>query len=186
MNQKVRKYKAAFIRIFDGTRWYYASTCETKDIQEEIYTLSSYAKSNLSINIDPVVKKLEANIGSFIEFKGRQISSIALEEKLNLLKSYLPILNSTPWLKMWRAQYIDKQIVKEFYSSKGAALKFGVQNAGMSIALMLADGEKNFTNSFQKAFDDFESLKGREEEFKAYILECRDFRKIKTGAAWKI
>ena len=39
-----RNHKGGFIRIFDGQRWYYSSTTDTDNIQEEINKLALMAK----------------------------------------------------------------------------------------------------------------------------------------------
>ncbi|HNY11279.1 MAG TPA: DNA gyrase modulator, partial [Candidatus Wallbacteria bacterium] len=66
---KNRKYSGAFIRIFDGSRWYYSSTTDVQNLQAEIDGLAAYAKPRKDIGINPVVKKFEANRGVFIKFE---------------------------------------------------------------------------------------------------------------------
>ena len=53
-----RNHKGAFIRIFDGERWYYSSTTNIDNIQEEINKLSTMAKENKNILENPIVKNL--------------------------------------------------------------------------------------------------------------------------------
>ena len=42
----MRQYSGAFIRVFDGDRWYYKSISNLSSIQEEIENLSKMAKEN--------------------------------------------------------------------------------------------------------------------------------------------
>ena len=46
---KLKVEKGAFIRIFDGERWYYSSTTNIEEIQKEIDELSKLAKKNENI-----------------------------------------------------------------------------------------------------------------------------------------
>ena len=48
-NMKEQKYVAAFVRVFDGERWYYSSTTNLDSIQEELDRLASLAKENSNI-----------------------------------------------------------------------------------------------------------------------------------------
>ncbi|MCK9525207.1 MAG: hypothetical protein M0R49_04685 [Limnochordia bacterium] len=48
-SQKVRKEKGAFIRVFDGERWYYSSTTDTEHIQAHINALAAMATANPGI-----------------------------------------------------------------------------------------------------------------------------------------
>mgnify|MGYP000882027682 CR=1 FL=1 len=47
--QKIRSNKGAFIRVFDGKRWYYCSTTNVADIQGQIDTLAKLAAPDPNI-----------------------------------------------------------------------------------------------------------------------------------------
>ena len=55
---KERRYKAAFIRIFDGKKWYYGSITNVGEIQKEIEKLSKFASPDDHSNENPLVKKV--------------------------------------------------------------------------------------------------------------------------------
>ena len=59
-NLNEQKYKAAFIRLFDGNRWYYAATTAVDKIQEEIDKLSLISQGDADISQHPGVKTLES------------------------------------------------------------------------------------------------------------------------------
>ncbi|EKD68610.1 MAG: Peptidase U62 modulator of DNA gyrase [uncultured bacterium] len=174
---KTRRYSGAFIRIFDGSRWYYCSTTDIANIQKEIDGLAAYAKPNKDINSNPVVKKFKASRGVYMKFEKYSIKDITGEEKLEFLIKYFPLMNSRPNIKLWRAQYIDKHEVKSFYSSAGADIKFDNQRAGASFSFRFADGERQFSESFKKASNYFDEVKRHAEGLEAYILKCEDFLK---------
>jgi TldD protein len=55
---KQKNYRAAFIRIFDGKRWYYSATTELENLQGEIDALAAMATANAGILQEPVVQRL--------------------------------------------------------------------------------------------------------------------------------
>lgn len=180
-----RNHRGGFIRIFDGKRWYYSSTTDVDKIQEEINELSLMAKENESIVEDPIVKKFEVNTGEFLQFKDNDILNISQEEKLSLLKSYFPIIEAKEEIKMWTAIYIDRKITKEFYSSKGANLKFDYQTCAVAFRYSLNINGKTLDGGYDKTSIDFNELKGLDEKLKdrldKHIIYTKDAKPIKPG-----
>lgn len=154
-----RNMKGGFIRIFDGKRWYYSSTTDVDNIQKEIDKLALMAKENESIIDHPVVKKFEVNKGEYFQFKDNDILNVSQEEKLKLLKTYFPYLENKEEVKVWRAVYIDRKITKEFYSSKGADLKFDYQTCAVVFMYSLNVDGKTLDGRYDKTVVDFSKLK---------------------------
>jgi TldD protein len=172
-----RNQKGAFIRVFDGQRWYYSSTTNIDSIQEEIDKLALMAKENDKILEHPIVKKFEVNKGKYEYFRDNNILNVKYEDKLQLLRSYFPILESTKEIKMWNAIYIDRRIGKEFYSSKGANLKFDYQTCAVVMRYTLNVEGKTLNGKFDKVSIQFDELKGLEGDIRK-ILE-RDIEFVK-------
>jgi len=154
-------------------------------IQEEIDKLALMAKENEDILDNPIVKKFEVNKGEYLYFKDKDISNVKYEDKLQLLKSYFPIIENVEDIKMWRAIYIDRKIIKEFYSSKGAELKFDYQTCGIALRYGLNVDGKTFNGKYDKTSTSFDDLKGLEENIKEIIERDIEFVKhakpIKPG-----
>lgn len=175
---KIRKYRAAFVRVFDGDKWYYASTSDVDNIQNEIDRLSLMASPNKNIYENQIVKNFQVNSGKFLSFEETSVSKVNKEDKINLLKSFFPIVTSVNTIKMWRASYVDSRKIFEFYSSKGAAgLIFDTQRAGFSVSMSFAHGDKKLTESFQRGSASYDDLKNQEDNFKLHIEKCEDFLK---------
>lgn len=172
-----RNYKGGFIRIFDGSRWYYSSTTDVDNIQDEIDKLELMAKENESIMAHPIVKKFEVNKGEFLHFKENDILNVGQEEKLNMLKSFFPLIEEREEVKMWQAVYLDRKIIKEFYSSKGANLKFDYQTCGISLGYVLNVEGKVLRSSCDKTVVDFDELKGLHEKLKETLNRDIEFVK---------
>lgn len=172
-----RNHRGAFIRIFDGQRWYYSSTTDIDNIQEEINKLSTMACENEKIMEDPIVKKFEVNSGVFLHFQDNDILNISQEEKLNLLKSYFSIIENREEVKMWRAIYVDKKATKEFYSSKGANLKFDYQTCAVAFRYSLNVNGKTLDSGYDKTVTDFNELKILSDKFKNKLEKDIDYTK---------
>lgn len=172
-----RNLKGGFIRIFDGQRWYYSSTTDVDNIQEEINKLALMAKENENIMDDPVVKNFQVNKGEFFHFNENDILKISQEEKLDLLKSYFPIIENKEEIKIWRAIYVDRKTTKEFYSSKGADLKFDYQTCALAFRYSLNIEGKTLNNGYDKTFTDFNELKSLHKGLKKNLVRDIEFTK---------
>src|SRR5699024_812452 len=172
---KIRSYEAAFIRVFDGDRWYYGSTTNVDNIQDEINSLASYAKPNQKINNNPIINKLQKNIEELIKFQNNNITKIKMNEKHNLLKKFFPILKENKYIKHWKTIYVDNYVKKKFFSSKGSKVIHDSQFTGFSVSMNFSHEDKKFSDSFQNSNVVFENLDTKLEEFKDFIKKCENF-----------
>ena len=172
---KEREYTGAFIRVYDGERWYYSSTSDIDNLQVEIDKLASYAKPKEDIHEDAIVSKFQVHSGVHIKFDDEDLSKVSIKDKMALVQSYFPIVSSLDKIKVWRAQYIDERKVKQFYSSKGANLTFDSQRTGFSYNFSMAIGEKKLAESFQKGSNYFKDLFDQEDRFKEKLEKCEHF-----------
>ncbi|MCX7772149.1 MAG: TldD/PmbA family protein [Clostridia bacterium] len=172
---KVRKYKAAFIRVFDGTLWYYSATSDLDHIQEEIDKLCQAGKPNADILNHPIVKAFEVNRDECLQFSSQSVSDVNKEKKENLLKSFFPVLSEYPAIKMWKSVYIDAKKIINIVTSKGADVTFDMQRAGFSIQMSFSEGEKRLAERYSKVMNTFEALPDDTDALKAFIAKCQDF-----------
>ncbi len=170
VNERVSS--GAFIRMYDGKRWYYSATTEIEEIDDEVERL--YRQTKPDLKDDAVVKKFEVNRERLIQFDENDVEKIPLKDKRDLLLSYSDVFD-VPEVKMWSGYYIDSRVVKEFYSSLGSELVFDVQRAGIFFLFALADGDKRFSESFDKSLESFEGLDGYREEVEDRLRESIDF-----------
>ncbi|MDD2332832.1 MAG: TldD/PmbA family protein [Mesotoga sp.] len=175
-NMKEQKYVAAFVRVFDGERWYYSSTTNLDSIQEELDRLASLAKENSNIEENSIVRKFEVNKGSYLSYKeGEDFSLVSLREKFDLLSSYFPLIGKSELVKFWRGQYIDQRVVKSFFSSKGADLTFDYQRVGFRLLYQMVCGEDQFMDRFDLAGNKLDEIRGLHEEVRRTIKTSEDF-----------
>lgn len=172
-----RNQKGAFIRVYDGKKWYYSSTTDVDNIQDEINSLALMAKENLDIENNPIVRKFEVNTGEYIHFKENDILNVDHKDKLSLLRSYFPIVENVEEIKMWRAYYVDRKTTKEFYSSKGANLKFDYQTCTVAFRYSLNVDGKTLNSGYDKTCTDFNDLKGLQDNLKKTL--DRDIEYVK-------
>ncbi|WP_462391883.1 PmbA/TldA family metallopeptidase [Clostridium cadaveris] len=74
-------YCGAFIRVFDGDRWYYSSISDEGNIQNEIEKLASMAKKNSDIYENPIVKKFSVNNDEVIRYASESVENVPNDRK---------------------------------------------------------------------------------------------------------
>lgn len=162
-----RTYRAAFVRVFDGERWYFAATTDVSGVQAEINRLAGYAHPNGGIDRHPVVARLGAESGASLRFERDRVSAIDLGRKDDLLRAHFALFSHKE-LASWSPLYRDAYVRKSFVSSKGAQLEWDYQRTGIAIGFNLSDGkEKQFSEAFQAGGNQFGELAGHTEA-------CRD------------
>lgn len=179
-NMKEQRYRAAFLRVFDGSRWYYSATTDVSAIESELSRLADLADPSGDTLRNEVLEKFEVNTGTFLKFQERDLSLETLETKLELLENYSSAARENELIKFWKAQYTDQKTVKRFYSSKGAELTFDYQKAGFRLSYQMVNGQEQFGDRFDTAANDFDSLRGLESELRErvgtsehFIRNCR-------------
>ena len=100
-----RNYSAAFIRIYDGEKWYYSSTTDIENIQDEIKNLKNIAHKNPDIDKDHIVEKFQINTGEQIKFAENSVTDISIKDKLDFAKEFFPLLDENEFIKFWNFNY---------------------------------------------------------------------------------
>lgn len=156
--QKVRSKKGAFIRIFDGQRWYYSSTTDLEGIQSQINTLAKMANPNPDILDHPIVKTLEVHKESSINYEKDSVTDIPVQEKQALLGEILQQIED-PAIVNHNSYYVDNKTIKSFYSSKGSTITFDQQTCGLRLSLEIVCGENKDQMIVSKGASNFADLK---------------------------
>jgi TldD protein len=167
----------AFIRAFDGNRWYYASTTDIDNIQTEIDKLAQLAEPNHKILENPIIKKLQCNKGENYSYKNKEVEKISLKDKRKLLDSYRALIDDDKEISHHSAVYTDNHTYKTIYSSLGTNLKFDTQIAGLRLGVRFGSGKDVFSESWSKAATTFDELQNLQGKAKKYIEQARDFYK---------
>lgn len=169
-----REYSAAFIRVYDGRRWYFGSTGDLGSIQKRIDLLAGMARRNDRIEDDPVVARLQSHRGEHFRFAGREVATTDRKEKLTLLESCLAPAAAHPKVTSWSAGYSDGRKCKRILSSKGADLSFDSQTAGLFLGFQMASGERRFGESAWSMADDFQSLGSMKPMLEEKLTQAED------------
>jgi len=154
---KERRYSAAFIRLYDGTRWYYASTSNLEGIQDEIDALAKLAEKNDKLFDMTVYKNFSEKKDEVLVFENSKVSDVSLDKKVALMQSIIPLIKSE-YIAVWRLTYLDEYCKKEFYNSKGADLKWDFQRAGFSAGYQMAHTDRQLRDSYQQGKTRFEDI----------------------------
>lgn len=181
---KETNVKKAFIRVFDGDKWFYASTCKLGDINGELEKLYACASKNDRIDENEVVKRFEANVYDGLTFANDCVKNVDVKEKAKFLTDRLDYLKND-YVKMCLSMYVDRYSEYEFYSSKGANIHYDFQIAGVMFYIALANDKDNFTNSVQRCENSFDKLRLTQNELKDFVDEGVNFlnnaKSVKPG-----
>ena len=172
---KTREERQAFLRVYDGNLWYYASVTDVEHLQKTLDGLYAAARPNPRILEDPVVRRFETNKESISSFGGCSVRDVPLKEKQELLLSYLPLLNEDACVTMPEGAYLDRSSLFHFQSSLGADIRFDYQTCGLAFSCNMAEGEKKFTGHWQKGGTRFEEMRGLHDEIRQAVQEQTAF-----------
>ncbi len=174
-DRREKNYAASFIRVFDGSRWFFSVTTNTAQVQKEIDRLAALSERKPDIEKDSIVEKFQVHSGNYFNFTNRPVSDVPLENKDTLIQSFFPVLSGNKSITTWKMIYKDLRKVKEFYSSKGSELSFDTQICGFGARFQMSDGEgRFFRESFQNGENYFSDIKSSPDELKAYIEKCEN------------
>ena len=172
---KNRVEKQAFLRVYDGKLWYYASVTDVNHLQKTLDGLYAAATKNENILNDPVVRRFEKNRDVISNFDKCSVRDVPLKEKQELIMSYLPLLTEDSCVAMPEGTYLDRNSKFTFISSLGADISYDYQTCGIALAFNMAEGEKKFNGHWQKGATRFEELRGLEAEIRAAAKEQANF-----------
>ncbi|MDD3001287.1 MAG: TldD/PmbA family protein [Candidatus Riflebacteria bacterium] len=167
----------AFIRLFDGSRWYYSSTTELDSIDKELHNLAGLAKENKEINNHPVVKRMQQNVCKQCIYQENSVEKVNLQDKLKLLETYSEHVIDDSDITHWNIVYSDNNLKKNFYSSIGSNIEFDSQIAGVRVAFRFGSGANSFTEIWCKADVCYDKITNLHSECESKIAQAKDFYK---------
>ena len=171
---KVTTEKKAFVRVFDGKMWYYTSTDDIGSIQQSLNELYAYAHADKNIDANPIVSRYQTNKDVKIVYAEHCVKNVPLEEKLKLVAETDAKLTSS-LCNYKSAQYLDRYSLYEFYSSKGADIKYDFQTCGVAYGLAFAHGDDTMQEQLSKARTEFSLLNYSDDELHEFVARCEDF-----------
>ena len=142
-----RHYTAAFVRVWDGSRWYYSSTSSVDSIQSELDSLAAMAAPSEAILDDPVVRRLGGNKESRLLFGSDHVAGVPSRDKLDRLRTSSEPLERRGGLTDRRCHYVDSHKRKTFTSSLGADLEFDRQTVLLVAAFETVHGSSRLQES---------------------------------------
>lgn len=176
--QRVRVVCGAFLRVFDGQRWYSASTTDVSQegLQRSLDELAALATPNQDILSHPTVTRLHPHRDRIRKYTGdKDIRVVREVQKKELLSSYFSIFNEFSRLVRTVSLYRDSQEIKRFYSSKGADIEFDVQSAGVIfVGYFSHDGQNFFDSTFQTK-NTFDELLSERVDLHTFLNKCDEF-----------
>ncbi|MDO5400692.1 MAG: TldD/PmbA family protein [Eubacteriales bacterium] len=175
--RKVRTQKGAFLRLYDGKRWYYASVTDLASVQSELNALAAMARPNEDILRDPVVRRFQVNRDEVLRYQEKDLRRVPAAEKQAMVEHYAKLFEGVREIATCFAGYVDTHSERWFYSSLGADIHYDYQHAGLAMGYTLKVGNAP-TSGYDRKFSlDFEGLKGHEDYFRKELASSLDYAK---------
>lgn len=171
---RVRSEKRAFIRVFDGQIWLYTSTSDTSKIQSELDNLYNQATPCDNIADNPIVKRYQVNVATDMRFEDRNARDVSVADKKALLMRIQPHIKSN-FLALQQVAYQDRNSHYEFYSSKGANVKYDYQMCGILAVGVLAAPGDFVQAAYQQAHPFFDEIKDFEAPIQKRMADADNF-----------
>lgn len=178
----------ARIRVYDGEMWYTSVTNDLGKIQAEIDNLASLAKPNREIYNDPMIKNFGDAKADILKYEGENdIRKMTNSERDKLVDHYIAacVDPSIEEMKTYYASCGGSHKIKEYYSSKGAAIRQDMQRCYLSVYFdFVVDGVTTSAGKYYQKLK-FDELKNRESEIIAerdrYLDYARNAVDVEAG-----
>lgn len=174
---KTRRQKGAFLRVYDGKRWYYSSVTDLGSIQQELNALAAMAVPNPGIGEDPVVRRFQVNRDEVLRYQEADIRKVSQQKKQAVAESYLPLLTQAPEIAMSSVKYTDEHTERWFYSSLGADIHYDYQHAGVILTFIISAGDAPTQGFRQKYGHRLEDVANCQDSFQDSIQTTLDYAK---------
>ena len=178
-DHRVRQTHGAFVRVFDGSRWYTAATTETStaSLQKTLDELSELATPCADVLNHPTVQSLRPHRAKEFRFAERSVRNVLERTKAELLRCHFPVFQEFTSVGDWQARYRDTHVVKRFLSSKGADVEFDSQLAGLVFASSFSESEKQFFDYESIVENSFEDLRPNQDKLRKFLSSCETYMK---------
>ncbi len=161
----------AFIRVYDGRRWYYSSITDPACVQRELEQLASMAMpSNLRGN--PLVESFEVNRGHYGTLP---ILPDGITAKRDVAAECFSVVSNYPGDLYWTALYEDRSITRRFISSRGADVTVNSGGLGIKFDLGFCNKGKTFNSNYMRYSGGINSLVVGKDSLKDYLERCSRF-----------
>ncbi len=167
--------KGAFIRVYDGSKWYYSATTDLDDLQSELDKLYAMANCNPEIKKNPIVIKMPREKARKLKFQSNNVAKVPVSAKLSKTESVFHLFKNHSRLAMWQNYYVDRHIKKRILNSCGADVEFDLQQAGLAYYISMKDAEKTFMERIEASADNFEELQLSEKAITEFLAKSEDF-----------
>lgn len=169
----------AFIRVCSDSKWFYLATTNLEKLEQEIegavLGLKEMPQLDNKIHLPSFTGQYKLN--RYEEFS---YAKIALNDKVELIRGYVPIAQMMEHYKSSTVSYSDIYKMKYFMASNGNEFQYDFNQGGLVSRITLKDGEHLFEDRYQKYAVKFDDLRNLNDEIKDHFLKSKRFLYAKT------
>lgn len=163
--------KGAFIRVYANKKWYFSSTTNINNIENEIHTLLKTAKISLYKNN----KNIEYKEHSFKTIKDDFTFHLSKEEKMAFLQPIREIIENDPQVVTPYISWSDRVNAKYYINNKGIVYYYDKGFSGVLASITLVQDKEIFRSSFYKTVQRKEDFGDILQDFKEELEEGKLF-----------
>ncbi len=173
-----------FLRVFKNGQWFYEASTNMHKIDQQIEKLVNFAnqfKSEVS-----TFHGLKNNgKHHLVKYEKSRFDKISMEEKINLVKTYVGLKDKINFMNESRVRYSDLYKIKFYKNSVGTEFVYDFNQAGIAFNGVLKDQDQLFTDYVMQYSHDFDGLKNLEKKILDHFVEAEKFLHAKTVEAGK-
>lgn len=166
----------AFIRIYNGGRWFYTSLTDLDKLENGIRSLIELSQTHNGKSM-PFYSALKPADMSSISYDN---TGHSIKEKKELLEHYDALMNKFNSIKIPASTYVDSYTKTFFASSQDVHTAYDFLGHYLRINYIMSDGKEQFMSNYGIYSDKFPELLGRENEFTDELKESETFISAET------
>lgn len=163
----------AFIRLRKNGFWFYKSTTDLENLAQDLRDLANQPDD---FGSPAKVLKFEKQPAYFnIASKDNRLSAVALDKKLELVKTYEGLVRKQNLVQSTSVRYQDFYKIKSFINSVGTQFEYDFNQCGFVLSYILKEGENLFEDMTKVYGSRFEDLLGQETSILEFVEDSKPF-----------
>lgn len=174
-----RLVEGAFVRVFDGVRWYMSGFTDMNGIQGQIDQLATLTSSSLEgkSELQRFMTHMNMTTGQIPLNSGCPVFSIPAADKQRHSEALEKQLMDSKNRRQHELFYTDFHVEKRMLNSLGGDVAYAKQGAGLWISADFKSGTRLFSDRYVHACDTFEGLLNETEKVAKSIQQSEVFVK---------
>lgn len=166
----------AFIRVYNGGRWFYTSLTDLNKLETEIRSLIALSQTQQG-DSGSFYNGMKQGEFSTMLYSGKKAE---IKKKKELAEHYDSLMKGVQGIRIPTSTYVDLYTNTFFANSKGIQASYDYLGHYFRISYVLSDGKEQFMSNYGIYSDNFDELMNRDSEFISEMKESELFINAET------